>query len=315
MYNFQEDIGKYRFHMFGIAAIWIFFRHTIHIASFSYFEPFEFLFSWGDCGVDVFLLLSGYGIYHSLDKEINIKSYVKKRLRRMMPPVLLFWVAISAITKDTMFWNPVHLANVFFSSYWYIVMIILCYGLAYIIYLMKKHLLGIFLITEFLCITFIVVMRFYGKETHLYNVYVARFPCFVLGMLLSHLTVYGLYKILFCLKAGSVLLLLGLAFMFFIPMEYKDFRRILYIVPSVGLLFTVPFALNFSHKGFLTSLSFIGKMSLEFYLYHAFIMVLYLSRINNATNSQFMTILIISVATVLSSLVAKKTTNYISGVL
>lgn len=302
--------------MFGIAAMWIFFRHTIHIGQFSYFEPFEFLFSWGDCGVDVFLLLSGYGIYHSLKNELRIKNYVKKRLQRTTPPVLLFWLAISAISKDTMFYNPVHMANVFFSSYWYIVMIILCYGLAYIVYLMKKHLLGIFLITEILCIAVIVIMRLYGKETHLYNVYIARFPCFVLGMLLAHLTVYGLYKKLFCLKVGSVLLLLGTVSMFFIPMEFKDFRRILYIIPSVGILFTVPFILNLLHKKSVsTALSFIGKISLEFYLYHAFIMVHYLNKINGVTESQFMTILIISIVTVLCSLVAKKMTNYITGIL
>lgn len=302
--------------MFGIAAMWIFFRHTIHIGQFSYFEPFEFLFSWGDCGVDVFLLLSGYGIYHSLKNELRIKNYVKKRLQRITPPVLLFWLAISAISKDTMFYNPVHMANVFFSSYWYIVMIILCYGLAYIVYLMKKHLLGIFLITEILCIAVIVIMRLYGKETHLYNVYIARFPCFVLGMLLAHLTVYGLYKKLFCLKVGSVLLLLGTVSMFFIPMEFKDFRRILYIIPSVGILFTVPFILNLLHKKSVsTALSFIGKISLEFYLYHAFIMVHYLNKINGVTESQFMTILIISIVTVLCSLVAKKMTNYITGIL
>lgn len=302
--------------MFGIAAMWIFFRHTIHIGQFSYFEPFEFLFSWGDCGVDVFLLLSGYGIYHSLKNELRIKNYVKKRLQRITPPVLLFWLAISAISKDTMFYNPVYMANVFFSFYWYIVMIILCYGLAYIVYLMKKHLLGIFLITEILCIAVIVIMRLYGKETHLYNVYIARFPCFVLGMLLAHLTVYGLYKKLFCLKVGSVLLLLGTVSMFFIPMEFKDFRRILYIIPSVGILFTVPFILNLLHKKSVsTALSFIGKISLEFYLYHAFIMVHYLNKINGVTESQFMTILIISIVTVLCSLVAKKMTNYITGIL
>lgn len=185
-YNW-ELLKKYRFHLFGLTAIWIFFRHTIHIASFSYIEPFYFLFSWGDCGVDVFLVLSGFGIFHSLEKNCDLKTYFRKRLRRIAPTVLLFLIITSIILQDVHALNPLHDIKILFYQYWYVCMCLFCYTIAFVIFkYFRNNLVVLFVLVEVLSILFIAAMRFLGKETHMFDVYVARVPCFVMGMLLAH---------------------------------------------------------------------------------------------------------------------------------
>ena len=44
---------------------------------------------WGDIGVDMFLLMSGMGIYHSLNKKPDTAAYIRNRFRRILPAHLI----------------------------------------------------------------------------------------------------------------------------------------------------------------------------------------------------------------------------------
>lgn len=70
-------LSQYRYAIFGFAAMWIFMRHTIHCGDFNYIQPFDWFFSFGDAGVDIFLFLSGYGLTFSLQKDANIVTFFK----------------------------------------------------------------------------------------------------------------------------------------------------------------------------------------------------------------------------------------------
>ena len=89
-------LTRYRFHIFGLALIWIFFRHTSYYNQFTYglLNP---LVQIGDCGVDVFLFLSGFGLYFSYSKTCNIKEFYVKRFFRLLPSVIILILSFAVI--------------------------------------------------------------------------------------------------------------------------------------------------------------------------------------------------------------------------
>ena len=83
-------ISKYRTQLMGIAIIWIMLFH-------SHIHPTNIILStiksMGYGGVDIFMFLSGFGIYYSLFiKKETLKVFYKKRALRVLPyyiPIVL----------------------------------------------------------------------------------------------------------------------------------------------------------------------------------------------------------------------------------
>lgn len=76
----------------GFAILWIIFFH----AKLQTDSPIaKFVLEIGYGGVDIFLFLSGFGLYYSCShKWDGIKSYYKKRFQRIFPT---FWIALLLI--------------------------------------------------------------------------------------------------------------------------------------------------------------------------------------------------------------------------
>jgi peptidoglycan/LPS O-acetylase OafA/YrhL len=91
----------------------------------------------GSSSVEVFLFLSGMGLYYALKKNPDVVRFYKRRLLRVLLPYLIValpvWLVydlhfagknIGAVILDVTFWT-------FFRSgvklYWYIGMILFCY--------------------------------------------------------------------------------------------------------------------------------------------------------------------------------------------
>ena len=72
----------------GLAILWIIAVHY----SFLYDTPIGLFFRNGYLGVDIFIMLSAFGLCFSLSKDCNYKYFIKKRLLRIIPT---WWVLIS----------------------------------------------------------------------------------------------------------------------------------------------------------------------------------------------------------------------------
>ena len=73
----------------GFAILWIMLFHLPVPTDFS---PLDFIKSIGYGGVDVFLFLSGFGLYFSLSrKNFNLKKYYRSRFFRIVPE---FWLVL-----------------------------------------------------------------------------------------------------------------------------------------------------------------------------------------------------------------------------
>ena len=83
-------LSKYRTYIMGAAMMWVMFTHTIYYGNS---EVIHFLHVIGIYGVDMFLLVSGMGIYRSMRQSKSVGEFYRKRAVRILPAY--FVVAIS----------------------------------------------------------------------------------------------------------------------------------------------------------------------------------------------------------------------------
>ena len=99
-----EIISKYRGLLMGIAIISILIFHyteDCQIAKYHYEGLIKIYKACvGSSGVDIFLLLSGLGLYYSFKKNSNTKEFYKKRFIRVLIPYFL--VATPAILINSL---------------------------------------------------------------------------------------------------------------------------------------------------------------------------------------------------------------------
>lgn len=76
-----SDISSYRSELMGWAIMWIMMLHF----TFTQIKPLGFLAQYGFTGVDIFMLVSGFGLYFSLEKHTHIFPFYKKRFLRIFP--------------------------------------------------------------------------------------------------------------------------------------------------------------------------------------------------------------------------------------
>ena len=306
-----QAMTKHRLALFGLAVIWIFFRHTFYYNHILY--PFlNPIVQIGDCGVDIFMFLSGFGLYFSYGKCKSKLEFYRKRVLRILPTVV-FLLAIFAIFKDvvqgknpTTIIHPRYWIFSVYANYWFIGAILLFYTLFPFIYACVKKNTKLFIILSVLlslvgisCIHFFRVGPF-GQLV----VYFARFPIFVLGVVFAHHQKLLSYK-----KTLVLSCLFSIPLLIFLP---KDYQRMMYFPLALFVSVILPQFFHLAPSVIIDILSRIGKMSLEFYLIHVFLFGLgiidYLSSklCVNAYVSIFLSFIIVLVCSYLSSVFVSK---------
>lgn len=102
----------------GIAALMIYFAHVYSYADLGTLGAF---FTYANWGVDVFLLVSGFGIGHSIAKCPIARKFYWKRLVRVGVPYLIlavpFYFASDILVADQGDWG-LFVLDVSTLSYW-----------------------------------------------------------------------------------------------------------------------------------------------------------------------------------------------------
>lgn len=117
-------LSRYRSELMGLAILWVVWFHSRLKWDFlpegALRELFFFLRQVGYGGVDIFLLVSGLGIYRSLETR-SLPDYAKNRAKKLLPvwwSYLALWVALELLVwKDGMTFREV-LGFAFFTGYW-----------------------------------------------------------------------------------------------------------------------------------------------------------------------------------------------------
>lgn len=134
-------VSKYRNVIMGLSIISILIFHYVddcRIMHYNYhglIKYYNILIS--SSGVDIFLILSGVGLYYSFKKNNKLKDFFKKRFVRILIPYFILaipaWIWYNFILhsngiidffKDLLFITLFERGD---SWFWYIFMIIICY--------------------------------------------------------------------------------------------------------------------------------------------------------------------------------------------
>lgn len=141
-FNFTlQYISTYRSTLMGIAILWVIFYHFgFHTPGFSHIARF------GYAGVDIFMFLSGFGLFYSLNKNNNLGTYYKKRIVRIFPTYFIVGIVLSLFCYPTEnLWNYLCRCSTlgFWTNgiyyEWFIPSIIMLYILFPFVFSLLKH--------------------------------------------------------------------------------------------------------------------------------------------------------------------------------
>ncbi|MCD8219674.1 MAG: acyltransferase [Ruminococcus sp.] len=93
-----NSISKYRGSIMGVAIVGILLCHYNECRTIQGLSPsvLSKVLGLGCCFVDVFLILSGVGLYYSFSKNNDVAAFYKRRLLRLLPTYLIiavpYWI-------------------------------------------------------------------------------------------------------------------------------------------------------------------------------------------------------------------------------
>lgn len=196
-------ISESRSVFFGIATLWITFFHSGNLSfEFLKFRPLiaalSFIRSYGNIGVEIFILLSGFGLYYSLANKKRVSQFYKKRLLRIIPAVFIvavIWCGfILKITDPFAFFSKIFLLELFFNGdrdFWFFSFLIIIYALYPLVHRFisqKRTVLRIMVLL--VCSILFNVFLFAADKDYFYLIEIAstRIPVFLIGVLFGYLS-------------------------------------------------------------------------------------------------------------------------------
>ena len=288
----------------GFAIAWIFFYHMgfdITIPGISHFKDI------GYAGCDIFLFASGLGIYYSLDKNDNLLQYIKKRITRLMPMVwitLAFWLPfrfyIGEMTYQAVLGNIFGIQ--FFVDYtydfnWYIPITLLCYVIAPFL----KKLIDSYKSAFGKAITlFLIIAVSYAFSNQAYMMLgVSRIGAFYMGMWFAQagvrdksISIAGRVVWILLIPVGMAAIILSVHRLGFLGWQMAT-NWIPFFISIPGICIVISLICMLLDKaaagrGIIKAIEFPGKHSLEIYLSHAAIVMVfrdYMIKNNEALNT------------------------------
>lgn len=84
------EVSRHRALLYGFAALWVLFYHMeFPIPNHPLMKPVEWFKIRGNSGVDLFLLLSGFGLYGSLSRNGSVREFYRRRMVRVFLPTFI----------------------------------------------------------------------------------------------------------------------------------------------------------------------------------------------------------------------------------
>lgn len=271
----------------GIAALFIIICHAP--ANGVKLPPvLNTIFIHCDVGVDIFLLLSGFGLYYSLQKwkkhfleRGHILMWYKVRLMRLFVPYLIFIVPLISwkSINNGFLWGEILLDLTTFSFWfngrglWFISMLVPVYFISPFVYeLVKKGrgdillILCIFVSFSAGCIIDMFVAECFYKQLLFC---LMRYPSFVLGMCCANGV---LNDNSFAKKYLLIIVLSILVFLCIKVILNVDISLLaVYWAISGGIVVLLTFLLEYTSPLLKRFFRFMGKISLESYCTNVYI--------------------------------------------
>lgn len=283
-------ISRYRSVLFGISIISIILFHYCedyvnafqdgnvgsNLIIFGYYKVISSL------GVEVFIFLSGLGLFYSMSNNSNVMRFYEKRVKRLIVPYvfvgIIFWGVFDLILNKegiTRFIKDFTFVTFFTEgqrTIWFI-------GVIFIFYLVFPLVYKLILSQAGVIKTLILIIGIYGINYSIlqlwpniyYNIEIGimRFPIFILGAVCAYLIkndVQNQNKIMifFAIAIG---LALKLADVFVDMPQY--WSRIITTFYAIALILIVCIIVDKLHwQKFNSAMEKVGEYSLELYMIH-----------------------------------------------
>ena len=281
-----EAVSKHRTQIMGFAAMWIFIFHVRNevpvfrgIPVLSVIDIY--CVNIGFCGVDIFMFLSGWGLFHAFNKH-SLGGFYKRRFRRLVLPLVVEAVAmavygkwgvlrfVKAITGWTFLTKNVH------DLLWFIPAIAILY-LLFPLYrkafdkASNKYIFTAAVIALWFAAAFAGSLLFDRKDIYLF---INRIPVFVTGILAGWLTYNGKKDLSQWTKIVLIVMLVCGVFLQY----YVAFKKMPFILQEprsgfpayligIPVCFAAGIVLRMLDRVTVIqkALTFMGKISLEFY--------------------------------------------------
>lgn len=264
--------------IYGLAIMWIVFFHSgIEIKN----ETLRLVKSYGDCGVEIFFIVSGISLYFSFSKDEKLGSFYIRRFKRIIPPYLIVYTTVFFIFDIWQAHNiKQFLLDISMLDFWlhglgrvpwFVAGIIIFYLIYPFIYklLYKDYECKKVLLPLVLLLILLVSFNLSIKYAYL-RIFFIRIPCFLLGCMLGKLVFEKKH-----LKCWHFLILVTILITSYLLFYYKReiwWTRNLYYIPlSIFLIFGFSLfykLINNHFKSLGLILEFVGTISLEIYLLH-----------------------------------------------
>ena len=257
-----KNISRYRAEQMGAAMLFVILFHV----ALDRGDPFYGLRRCGNVGVDIFLFLSGVGLWFSWTKTPSVSHFYRRRLLRILPTWLLCSTAfylpdylgarrfstsivdlIGDITINWDFWLHDEL------TFWYVPAIMLLYMLApWYMRLIERHAIyrWLPLLMVVWCVMVQWVLPIHHAVGHL-EIFWSRVPIFFIGINCGALVKSG-YKV-----------------------EGDAVERMLYIPFTVCSVLLMNRIFRRTPEWVNRAFRFVGALSLEAYLIHIHFVLVY----------------------------------------
>lgn len=301
-----EFVSKYRTQLMGISILWIMFFHSGIEAPESIVPRAVWYLTvsfGGGVGVNLFLIISGFGLLHSWQKNniLNIKylhskkegggkSWTLKRLKRILPSYFLVAGLFYLLTASTVpiYFYKLSMLNFLMDGerdFWYIFAILFCYMIfPCIARIGDKYGYSIICGTSFLlCIVFCGLFEYLWKDSFAnIEIFLQRIPCFIFGIYIGFCRLYNKKR-----RANWTIGAMGLVGLLLLISKINPLgnSRMVFtlMTPLAILFFFIIERLPIKSKILGIVLSWFGSRSLEIYLVHVSFGVLLLKKIDYQT--------------------------------
>lgn len=327
-----EVISRSRNILMAIAIIWIIFFHAaIPTPENLLLRVLWYIFfSFGaGIGVNIFFILSGFGLMYSNMKRCvyssfsNWYSYILKRLKKLIliyvVIFIIYYILFYSENGSLLdFLSKFTIAELFitgFREFWFVHAILLLYlFFPLVAFLFDKSNKWIVFFSLMIISVFIEFLVYYFNGTLYSNIEIVltRIPSFFIGNLLGLLSIkkYRFDIKLFILS--FVVFVSSIAFAFFaIHFHFGNNRmlRYVFIVSAVALIMVLSFILANIHLS-LKILKWLGTLTYQIYLTHILLFSIFKQY---TTLNVWVVLLLVLIGSVVSSLFISLLSNYIGA--
>ena len=306
-----SDISKCRTNIMGISIMAIMIYHTT--VKYPYF--LDLIKNFGDIGVNLFLVISGFSMYYSWMKNPQSEYFIKNRFLRIIIsylPIAIVWCFITYLLNECslkeaifkiltlQFWIDGNLLH------WFVSAILLFYLITpFWMKLQRKNSNICLFVTISVCFISIAI-DYFNIVTYIPS-FLYRVPSYFLGLYLGKYSFedrdVSKFQIKLLLSMG-IIGVAGIGFLGVNALDY-DWKYLIYVIISYPMVMLLTIILMKTKSLRINKVvSFLGVITLEIYLLHEKILrclTMLLEEINISLDANRITINILSIVITLFS--------------